>query len=123
MTPGNTASLDRLLSFVEGDQWSGLGTVEITLQSTGAAPTNDLSSVVIQYRRDFKTETIAHQLSTADATINISSAANWIISVPAQNIPLKSGKYVWGARFVDISGAKFTYLGSENVIVLPKIVL
>lgn len=121
MIPGTSTELNALMSFVEGDTWGGIPSITITVD--GVAPSTDASLAVLEFRRSPQERDVAAALSSADGEIVITSANDWEFTVPSQNIPtLRRGRYVWGFKTTDVSGAVQTYL-QGSIEVLPKVVV
>ncbi len=52
--------------------------------------------------------------------INILDAAGWTFQVPAQNLPLTAGAWVWTFNTVDVNGIAIQW-ETGNIKVLPPI--
>lgn len=121
MLPGSSTTLDTSLSFVEGDTWGGIPS--LTIRVDGTAPSDDLASVKMQFRTaPTSAETLA-QLSSAGGSITITSASDWEIEVPAQELLLYANRtpYFWALQTTDINGIVQTYL-QGTIQVLPKLI-
>lgn len=100
-------------SHTSGDMWAGISSLTITINSV--APTVALASARIQFRKS-AAGSVVLELSTADDTILIESAANWEISVPKIVVSIPAGVYVYDLQTVDGDGDTKTYLGGTWTI-------
>lgn len=106
-----------LQTFVAGDHWPGLQTVQIKVN--GTAPTTALSSVRIRFSKGGGTAPV--ELTSATSAITISNAATWIIIVPKQAVAgLTAGRWHYQLKTTDAAGVVATWLCGE-VEVLPTI--
>lgn len=119
MTPGTSSTINESLTFVEGDTWGGVPGINILVN--GTPPAADVASAKMQFRPTEASSDTILELSTANATITITSANNWTFVVPAQSLALPAGHYTWGFTTVDVGGVIQTYL-EGTLIVLPKAV-
>lgn len=112
MTPQKLA----LTPFTEGDTWSGIPSLTITVN--GAPPASVLSLVTMRFKKSGGLPSDVVQLTSATAgQITITSAPNWQITVPAQIVPaLTTGKWIWRMQFTDAAGKKRTYLADELTV-------
>ncbi len=112
MTPQKLA----LTPFTEGDTWDGLPSLTVTIN--GAPPASSLSLVTMRFKKSGGLESETVQLTSATAgQINITNAANWTITIPAQIVAgLTAGKWTWRMCFQDAAGKKRTYLADEVTV-------
>ena len=102
--------------FTEGDTWDGIPSLTVTIN--GAAPASALAVVTMRFRKSGGLESETVELTSATAgQINITSAADWIITIPPQIVAgLTTGKWTWRLRFQDAAGKKRTFLADELTI-------
>lgn len=113
MTPQKLA----LTPFTEGDEWDGIPSLTVTIN--GAPPASPLTLVTMRFKKANSLPGEVVELSSADAEITITSAANWEITIPPQIIAgLTFGKWTWRLKFKDSTadGAPQTYLGDELTV-------
>ena len=113
MTPQKLA----LTPFTEGDEWEGIPSLTVTIN--GAPPASALTLVTMRFKKANSLPGEVVELSSADAEITITSAANWGISVPAQVVAgLTYGKWTWRLKCRDNSatGRPKTYLADELTV-------
>ncbi len=103
MTPGEVT----LSSYSYGDTWNGIA--QITVAVGGSPPAANLASVEMEFRPRSVPSKQAKLLTSPD-DITIVSAANWEISIPAQDLELNAGKYDWYLTTVDADGVRKTYI-------------
>jgi hypothetical protein len=103
MTPGEVT----LSSYTYGDTWNGIA--EITVAVGGNPPAENLASVEMELRPRNIPSKQAKLLASPD-DITITNAANWVISIPAQDLALGAGKYDWYLTTVDAGGTRKTYV-------------
>lgn len=102
------------MSFVSGDTWGGIPSIVIS-----PAPSDPCSLAEMQFRINATSNTPSASLSSADATITITDANNWEFTVPAQDLALKPGNYVWSFRTTDDQGVVQTYLQGAIAVLDP----
>lgn len=107
-----------LEKFTEGDEWEGIPALSITVN--GAPPTDPLAVVTMRFKKAGSVPSDVVQLTTANAgEIDISSAANWEITIPPQIVAgLTHGKWTWRIKCRDNSptGRPKTYLADEITV-------
>jgi hypothetical protein len=105
-----------ITSITEGDTWDGIPSLTVTIN--GAAPASALSIVTMRFAKIGSEGEQTVELTSATAgQINITNAATWTITVPAQIVPgLTAGKWTWRMRFQDAAGKKRTYLADEITV-------
>ena len=107
MTPATSARLDALFSFTEGNTWPGIA----VMKWRSGIPSDDIASAVMQFRQLPKSPTFGYELSTADGTIVITDAANWILNFPGgAKPPLKAGKWYAQLLTTDVNGVETTWI-------------
>lgn len=112
MIPGTSAQLDANLAFVQGDTWGGIPSITVT-----PAPAHTADSAIFAIKRTPADLQPVKQLSSADGEITITDDTNWVFSIPAQELDLNAGNYVWQFRITDSNGGIQTYLqGSMAVL-------
>lgn len=117
MIPGVSATLDSSLAYVQGDTWGGIP--GITILVNGSPPAANVSVAKMQFRPTQNSADTLIELSSTDATISITSAANWTFVVPAQELDLQAGVYAWAFQTEDVGGVLQTYL-QGSIQVIPK---
>ena len=111
MTPGAYT----LPAFTHGDTWDGVPTITITIDD--AAPSTALSSVRMHFRTTAAQKgSPLLELTSAAGDITITSAANWIISIPAQSLDLPVGTLYYDIEFTDTAGTITTYLSGTITV-------
>lgn len=82
----------------------------IRIREGGSPPAAAVQSCVMIFKEGEYSPNVLLELSSAAATITITSAANWEFTVPRQLIPLPTGTYAWCFRATDINSLPQTYL-------------
>ena len=112
----------RLNDHRRGDTWPGIlsiGPVTFLLNDSDVSlPENPLASCRMQFRD--KKDVLGYELSTSpeegQGTITIVDADSWLISVPAQALPLDGGSWLWDFEATDSAGWTITlYEGKMTV--------
>ena len=112
MIPGTASQIDASLAYVQGDTWAGIPTITVT-----PAPSYTADSAIFAIKRQASDIQVVKQLSSDDGDIVISDDTNWIFTIPAQNLNLNAGTYVWQFRVTDSNGGIQTSLqGSMQVL-------
>jgi hypothetical protein len=112
MIPGTSAQLDANLAFVQGDTWGGIPSITVT-----PAPAYTADAAIFAIKKTPADIQPVKQLSSDDGQILITDNTNWIFSIPAQELDLTAGDYVWQFRITDSNGGIQTYLqGSFAVL-------
>jgi hypothetical protein len=119
MTPSKLT----LLPFTEGDEWEGIPSINITVGPAGgpfAAPVAPLALVTCRFKRSGDVPSDVVELTSATpGQINITNAATWTFSIPAQIVPkLTKGKWTFRIKCKDntSTGKPKTYLGDEITV-------
>lgn len=109
-----------LTPFTEGDTWDGISSLTITVN--GSPPASALTLVTMRFTKlGSAMESVVELTSATAGQINITSAPNWQIAIPAQIVAgLTAGKWAWRMRFTDAAGKKRTYL-ADQITVLETI--
>jgi hypothetical protein len=112
MTPQKLA----ITPFTEGDTWDGIPSLTVTIN--GSPPASALSQVTMRFAKNGSEGEQTVELTSATAgQIDITSAADWIITIPPQIVAgLTTGKWTWRMRFQDAAGKKRTFLADELTI-------
>lgn len=84
MTPG----FYQLPGLTVGDTYYGAGPFQILETATQSPPTTDLASVRMDFRSVATAPRSAFSLSSADGSIVITSANNWIFNIPQQTLAI-----------------------------------
>jgi hypothetical protein len=108
-------------AFTEGDEWEGIPAISITVGPEGgpfAPPANPLAEVTMRFKKstDIQPNPIVELSSATPGQINITNAANWTFTIPAQIVAgLTFGKWKFRIRCKDnsTSGKPKTYLADE----------
>jgi hypothetical protein len=95
-------------SILRGDSWRGLPSIVVRVN--GSPPASALASARMQFRQLPVSPSVGHELSTAAGSITITSAANWELSIPAQELPLGARLWYWDLETTDAAGTVRTYL-------------
>lgn len=108
MIPGVSADLDTSLYMREGDTWCGIPAFSITVNK--AVPSDDVVSVVMQFRKDEQTD--SYELQITGPTQITFVANDWTFAIPKQALALvyKDTPYIWGLKITDAAGVALTYL-------------
>ena len=114
MIPGTSSVLDANLSFVSGDTWGGVPSITFS-----PAPADPCASVTMQFRQNPQAATPLATLTSAGGEIVITDAAAWTFEIPAQELNLKPGKFVWSIRFTDDQGVVQTYMQGAIQVLDP----
>lgn len=113
MVPGTSAQLDANLAYVQGDTWGGIPSITVS-----PAPAYTAQTAIFGIKRNAADVNPLKQLTSTDGDIVISDATNWIFSIPAQDLVLNAGSYVWQFRIIDSNGNVQTYIqGSMQVLI------
>lgn len=111
-----------LTPFTEGDTWSGIPSVVITVGPDGGpfvAPENPLEIVTMRFKKAGGLDSDVVQLTSATAgQITITSAATWTFTIPPQIVSgLTAGKWDWRIRCTSNSGDDVqTYLAGQITV-------
>lgn len=126
MIPKTSSRLNTLLGFVEGDRWGGIPS--ITIKVNGVPYGAPVASAKLQISVTMPNAAPLITLSTGGSTIVITSAANWQLTVPSQNLVLPDGTslgegtYCWAFQATDQGGGVQTYMRG-TFTVLPKLII
>ena len=91
-----------LEDLMEGDKWKL--DLSFRVEINGLNPEFPLSSAKMQFREASPGGKIGAELSTENGRILLVNPATWEISVPtipAEEVPIKKGKWVYEIAFVD----------------------
>lgn len=87
-----------------GDTWEGITIGPVMFN--GAQPTSVLSSCRMQFRDD--NDTLGYELNSVPATgkgpITITNSTTWVVTVPAQQLPLDAATWRWDFETTDAGG-------------------
>ncbi len=121
MEPGTNAIVDASLTFVQGKSWNGIPYYPITWND--APPVDAVASASMVFTKAVydaaQSITLTSPLSSGIG-INILDAAGWTFQVPAQNLPLSAGAWVWTFNTVDVNGIAIQW-ETGIIKVLPPI--
>ncbi len=114
-----------LTAFTEGDTWDGIPQITIKVGPDGGpfgAPETPLELVTLRFKKANDLPGSVVELSSADSEITITSAANWIFTIPEQKVAgLTEGKWDWRLRCTTDGGDDVkTYL-ADQITVLPTV--
>lgn len=104
MRPGTSPDVNAMVVWVSGDTWNGFSS--ITIQNP-LAPGN-LDSVKMGFKASPQNTVPALELTTANADITITDAANWVFTVNPGKYSLPVGKYIWQIEASDDSSPAYT---------------
>lgn len=120
MVPG----IYNLPSLTYGDTYYGAGPFQILETATQLPPTVDLASVKMEFRQVATSPRIAFTLSTADSTITLMSANNWIFEIPQQTLtialpnPQPENLYHYSCQTTDVNGNIMTPFAGQFIVTL-----
>lgn len=118
MLPATSSRLDELLSFVDGDTWTGIPSITILESDTGEPPVANASSCVFVIKRQASSTTALVRLTNGDG-ITITDANAWTFSIPKQEVDLDPGVYYWAFQVTDTNAITLTHL-QGSLKVLPR---
>ena len=115
MRPGTSPDVNAMVVWVSGDTWNGFSSIVI---QNPLAP-GDLASVKMGFKASAQNTVPALELTTDNADITITDAANWTFTINPGRYSLPVGKYIWQIEASDDSSPAYvqTYLeGTAEVL-------
>lgn len=111
MRPAFSDEVNAMVVFVAGDTWNGFPSITV---SNRVAPGN-LASVKMAFKLNPKSVMPTLELTSGNADITITDAANWVFTINPGRYELPIGQYVWQIETTDTSNPAYVETLIEGI--------
>jgi hypothetical protein len=111
MRPAFSDEVNAMVVFVAGDTWNGFPSITV---SNRVAPGN-LASVKMAFKLNPKSVMPTLELTSGNADITITDAANWVFTINPGRYELPIGQYVWQIETSDDSSPAYVETLIEGI--------